>query len=122
MVQGKCRSYLPHDGPPQPPPPHRPGHSFKRYRTLVSEALFDKYDAVEHWAKVEPPEDAAELEALRQRLGRRFPVAAFQAARRRLDPKNILSNDWVNALFPLPQTEEAGDSDEGQPAARAEAA
>uniref|UniRef100_A0A1D1ZQN5 FAD-binding PCMH-type domain-containing protein n=1 Tax=Auxenochlorella protothecoides TaxID=3075 RepID=A0A1D1ZQN5_AUXPR len=96
--------------------------SFKRYRTLVSEALFDKYDAVEHWAKVEPPEDAAELEALRQRLGRRFPVAAFQAARRRLDPKNILSNDWVNALFPLPQTEEAGDSDEGQPAARAEAA
>ena len=40
-------------------------------------------------------------ERLRARLGERFPVEAFNAARRQLDPHNILANDVVNELFPL---------------------
>ena len=31
---------------------------------------------------------------------RRYPAAEFNAARAELDPKNILSNDIVDALFP----------------------
>ena len=60
------------------------------------------YDAVDHWAKTEPlylvPED---LERIRRRVAKRYPVEQFNAARRKLDPKNILSNDLIDALFPL---------------------
>ena len=82
---------------------------------------------MEHWAKVEAMHDApravrkssprlclnlprrCEVDGrccgaqarLRARLGERFPVEAFNAARRQLDPHNILANDVVNELFPL---------------------
>lgn len=63
--------------------------------------LRGKFGAVEHWAKVEAMHDEARTVKLRERLGARFPVAAFNAARREVDPKNILANNIVEALFPL---------------------
>ena len=60
-----------------------------------------EYGAVEHWAKVEAMHDDARTAKLRERLAARFPVVEFNAARRALDPKNILANNIVDALFPL---------------------
>ncbi len=37
---------------------------------------------------------------MQQRLARRYPVAAFNAARRRLDPHNILGSQMMDALLP----------------------
>lgn len=45
--------------------------------------------------------DEGRAAKLRGRLAARFPVAQFNAARRVLDPKNILANDIVDVLFPL---------------------
>ena len=60
-----------------------------------------KYKAVDHWAKIEvvdlTPEDKS---LVRKRLAERYPVTNFNAARRRLDPKNILSNHIIDDLFP----------------------
>jgi L-galactono-1,4-lactone dehydrogenase len=38
---------------------------------------------------------------VRRRMASRYPVDQFNAMRRRLDPKNIMSNRIVDALFPL---------------------
>lgn len=46
------------------------------------------------------PADAQELQAVRQRLAARYPLAAFNVARRRLDPKNVLGSPMVDALLP----------------------
>ena len=81
--------------------------AFARYRRLVDEKVGRKYDARQHWAKLEPPEDPAELDALRARLARQYPLEEFNALRRRFDPKNILANDWLNALIPRTDVEEA---------------
>ena len=56
--------------------------------------------AVEHWAKIEVPQDPAQLAALQARLAARYPVAAFNAARQQLDPHNVLGSPMVEALFP----------------------
>ncbi len=60
-----------------------------------------KYKAVDHWAKVEvvdlTPEDKS---LVRKRIAERYPVTAFNAARRWLDPKDILSNHIIDDLFP----------------------
>lgn len=57
-----------------------------------------KYSAVEHWAKLEPSK--VDPEALRRRIQLRYPADDFNAARARLDPKNILTNDMMNTIFP----------------------
>ena len=56
---------------------------------------------MEHWAKVEATHDEQRRERLRRRLAERFPTLHFNRAREELDPKNILANDIVDALFPL---------------------
>lgn len=64
-----------------------------------------KYNAVEHWAKIELPSQeggAAALEEMRARVQRRYPAEAFNAARARLDPKNILGNELVDTLLGPP--------------------
>ena len=76
--------------------------AFTEYAELLRPQL-DQYCAHEHWAKIEVrrPQSA---EALRQRLGDRFPVGKFAAARERLDPKGILSNDLYDTLLPTSPT------------------
>lgn len=57
-----------------------------------------KYGAVEHWAKLEV--DRSDPEALKKRIQLKYPMQDFAAVRQRLDPKNILSNRIVDAVFP----------------------
>ncbi|GKV41714.1 hypothetical protein SLEP1_g49212 [Rubroshorea leprosula] len=77
---------------------------FFHYRHLTQSQLWDRYSAYEHWAKIEVPKDKEELEALQARLKRRFPVDAYNKARRELDPNGILSNNMLEKLFPLSNT------------------
>ncbi|XVE95822.1 hypothetical protein REPUB_Repub02eG0166400 [Reevesia pubescens] len=73
---------------------------FFHYKHLSQAQLWDKYTAYEHWAKIEVPKDKEELEALHARLKKRFPVEAYNKARRELDPNRILSNNMLEKLFP----------------------
>ncbi|TQE05985.1 hypothetical protein C1H46_008409 [Malus baccata] len=50
------------------------------------------------------PKDKDELTALQDRLRKRFPVDAYNKARRELDPNRILSNNKLEKLFPLSDT------------------
>ena len=88
----------------------RPGHwvcltlgslgacSFFKYCKLVEENLMPKYDAAEHWAKIEVPH--LDKQAAAKRIASRYPIEAFNAARGELDPKNILANDIIDSLMP----------------------
>jgi L-galactono-1,4-lactone dehydrogenase len=75
---------------------------------MVEDKLMPKYNASWHWAKIEPPADpdpaaaAARLGRMRAALAARFPLARFSAARRELDPKNILGNAMFDALLGAP--------------------
>jgi hypothetical protein len=46
------------------------------------------------------PSDPAEVAAVQRRLAARYPVGAFNAARWRLDPHNILGSPMMDALLP----------------------
>lgn len=70
-----------------------------KYRRMVEQHLLARYNAVEHWAKLEIPEDAKDLQATRARLHARYPIQAFQQARAELDPDNILGGDTVDTFF-----------------------
>lgn len=72
--------------------------SFNVYAGLVEKKLLQKYKGVPHWAKLEV--DRIGEEACREMLANRFPIAKFNAARDQLDPKNILSNDMMDAVLP----------------------
>lgn len=50
------------------------------------------------------PKDKEELAALQARLRRRFPVDAYNKARKELDPRGILSNNKLDKLFPMSVT------------------
>lgn len=76
--------------------------AFKRYTSLVEQQLMAKYNAVWHWAKLELPDSKERLEKVRQQLRARYPVDDFNAARAQLDPNNLLSNEWLDALFGPP--------------------
>ncbi|KAA8518044.1 hypothetical protein F0562_015536 [Nyssa sinensis] len=77
---------------------------FFHYRHLTQTQLWDQYCAYEHWAKIEVPKDKEELAALQSRLRKRFPVDAYNKARRELDPNRILSNRMLEKLFPMSDT------------------
>ncbi|KAL4587444.1 hypothetical protein LXL04_000315 [Taraxacum kok-saghyz] len=74
---------------------------FFHYRNLTQTRLWNQYSAYEHWAKIEVPKDKGELAALQARLKARFPVDAFNKARKELDPNRILSNAMVEKMFPI---------------------
>ena len=75
------------------------------YVNLSKRVLFPKYGAVEHWAKIEPAElNKRDLTLLQRRLGNRYPMAAFHSFRKQLDPKGILTNEFVDLVLANPQT------------------
>ena len=78
---------------------------FFQYCKLLEGDLMPRYNAVEHWAKIEVPH--LDLDIARRRMQQRYPVDNFNALRRELDPKNILANDIVDKLFPLESSEAA---------------
>ncbi|KAL5546478.1 hypothetical protein UlMin_006165 [Ulmus minor] len=77
---------------------------FFHYRHLTQAQLWDQYSAYEHWAKIEVPKDKDELALLQARLRKRFPVDAYNKARKELDPNGILSNNKLEKLFPVSAT------------------
>lgn len=50
------------------------------------------------------PKNKEELAALQARLRKRFPVDAYNKARKELDPHGILSNNKLDKLFPMAET------------------
>jgi hypothetical protein len=74
--------------------------AFKHYKGLVTTSIMPRFGAQEHWAKLELPMDHQALPAAREKLARRYPTAAFIKARREMDPKGVLANDWVEGFFP----------------------
>lgn len=67
---------------------------------MCKRELFQKYAAVEHWAKIEPAElSSKELQLLKKRLGNHYPMADFRAAQEQLDPKGILSNEFTDLVL-----------------------
>ncbi|KAI9918213.1 hypothetical protein PsorP6_011309 [Peronosclerospora sorghi] len=56
------------------------------------------FGAMEHWAKIEWPENADERQVMRNRLMKRYPLDKFKKARDELDPHHILSNHIVDEI------------------------
>ncbi|GFP80863.1 l-galactono-1 4-lactone dehydrogenase mitochondrial [Phtheirospermum japonicum] len=77
---------------------------FFHYRHLTQAKLWDQFSAYEHWAKIEVPKDKDELAALQARLRKRYPVDAYNQARKELDSNHILSNNMLEKLFPMTET------------------
>uniref|UniRef100_A0A061QTN3 L-galactono-1,4-lactone dehydorogenase n=1 Tax=Tetraselmis sp. GSL018 TaxID=582737 RepID=A0A061QTN3_9CHLO len=75
---------------------------FHDYTDLVYTYLVPQYGASEHWAKIELPHSYDDRELMQNRLKGRYPVSDFNAARKIFDPKNIMANDIVDKLFPMP--------------------
>jgi len=73
--------------------------AFVEYKRLAEQRMLPRYNAVEHWAKIEIPQDERELRATRARLHARYPIEAFERARREVDPDNVLGGTIVDALF-----------------------
>lgn len=73
---------------------------FFEYKFKTARALWDKYDAREHWAKLEIPGDAATAEWLKGRLAEQFPVERFAQLREQMDPKNILGSTFLDEFLP----------------------
>ena len=69
------------------------------YDAMCRRALWPKYGAHQHWAKIELPADAVALDTVRARLAERFPLEELRAAKRWLDPKNVLGNTLVDTLL-----------------------
>jgi L-galactono-1,4-lactone dehydrogenase len=73
--------------------------AFKKYKRSCEDKLWVKAHAVEHWAKIERPEDEAELGRMRDRLARKYPLVAFNAIRQLFDPHGVLSNSLTDECF-----------------------
>jgi L-galactono-1,4-lactone dehydrogenase len=57
---------------------------------------------VSHWAKLEQPQSVWKAVDLKMLYQERFPVADFNKARAKLDPKNILASPLLNLVFGAP--------------------
>ena len=76
---------------------------FRKYMDIMRR-LGDRYKAHAHWGKIELPDsDAADyrlrLVRMQRHLRERYPVEAFNRARKKLDPKSIMSNKLISTLF-----------------------
>ncbi|KAJ6912618.1 hypothetical protein NC651_015136 [Populus alba x Populus x berolinensis] len=71
---------------------------------LTQVELWDKYSAYKLWAKIEVLKDKDELAALQASLRKRFPVDAYNKARKEVDPNRIHSNNMLEKLFPSSET------------------
>mmetsp|Transcript_23866 Transcript_23866/g.31074 ORF Transcript_23866/g.31074 Transcript_23866/m.31074 type:complete len:158 (+) Transcript_23866:3-476(+) len=74
--------------------------AFKHYKECVKKKLWKSFDAIEHWAKIELPESELDVKKYQRRLAMRYPTESFNAARKMLDPKNILGNSKIDTLLP----------------------
>jgi hypothetical protein len=73
--------------------------------------LVDEFNGRAHWAKLElpspeSPDYAAQMGRMRRRVHAVYPVETFHHYKTALDPNNVLSNAFVDALFVPPAEEE----------------
>lgn len=73
---------------------------FFAYSGRMLEEICPKYNATEHWAKIEAPAGERALLAKQERLRSRFPIREFNEVRKEVDPKNILANELFDSLLP----------------------
>ena len=66
--------YLPTDEPAQR---EAITTSFWEYNKLCRDTLWAKYGCHQHWAKIELPDSPTDLEWVRDRLRKRFPIDYF---------------------------------------------
>ena len=75
--------------------------------------LVDQYGGQPHWAKIELPEKRKkeltsassyedELNEVRSRLSRKYPLESYIEYKTALDPENVLSNHLIDELFSMP--------------------
>lgn len=57
-----------------------------------------KYRGAPHWAKLEV--DRIGVENAKKIIAAKYPVDRFNQFRKELDPKNVLSNPMMDAVFP----------------------
>lgn len=85
--------------------------AFEEYKKKCEVAVWEKYDAVEHWAKVEIPEEKEDQQRLRERFRRKYPLERYKQARRELDPKDLLGNRLLNFISQEDKVGNPSDSD-----------
>jgi len=73
---------------------------FKKYTELLR-PLMRKYKAQTHWGKIPYAENEESLKWTKAQLKQTYPVEQFTQLRRLADPNNILSNDMLDAFFPV---------------------
>ena len=79
---------------------HAPPRFRSKYVPMVQDKVMPRFGAVWHWAKLEPRAEGGGMAAIRKRLAARFPIKQFNSYRTLLDPKNVLSNDWLDQVLP----------------------
>jgi len=72
---------------------------FWEYNALCRERLWPKFGCHQHWAKIELPDDEAELQRMRKRLAERFPLDELRAVKRKFDPRGVLGNELIDTLL-----------------------
>ncbi|BBH07236.1 hypothetical protein Prudu_019111 [Prunus dulcis] len=75
-----------------------------KYSCGISIPLMNTGQRLRHAYRAQVPKDKEELASLQARLRKRFPVDAYNKARKELDPSRILSNNKLEKLFPLSDT------------------
>lgn len=73
--------------------------AFLEYRKKCHLKLWEEFEAVEHWAKIEIAETHWDQEKQRERLQKYFPVEKFNRMRQEVDSKSILANNIITKLF-----------------------
>lgn len=66
--------------------------------------LVDRYNGQAHWAKIELPDKGSadyevNVQLMRQRLAKKYPLKMFNEYRAVLDPHNVLSNLLIDELI-----------------------
>lgn len=62
--------------------------------------MLEKYRGAPHWAKLEV--DRMGVDNARRVIAAKYPVEKLNRMRQELDPKNVLSNPMMDAVFPRP--------------------
>lgn len=75
--------------------------AFKQYKRLCERKLWPEVRAVEHWAKIEMPENEGDVALLQKRTAEKYPVEAFKAICNIFDPHGILRNKLTNTIFDM---------------------
>lgn len=65
----------------------------------MTDVVRKRFNAQEHWAKIEMPTTIGETVQAQEQLRARYPVELFNAKRNELDPGHILSNHLIETLF-----------------------